>query len=59
MKVDTVAPALSVRAPIQGGRYVTGSSVTVAVDCSDATSGVASCTPNGSPLDTAAPALAP
>ncbi|MDQ3897609.1 MAG: PKD domain-containing protein [Actinomycetota bacterium] len=52
VKVDTVAPALTVRAPIVGGRYTTGSTVTVLVDCTDATSGVASCTPNGTPMDT-------
>ena len=52
VKVDTVAPALTVRAPLAGGRYTTGSSVTVLVDCTDATSGPASCTPNGTQLDT-------
>ena len=52
VKVDTVAPALTVRTPMEGGRYVTGSAVTVAVSCTDATSGVASCTPNGQALDT-------
>jgi hypothetical protein len=56
VKVDTVAPTLAVRAPVEGGRYGIGSAVTVAIDCADATSGVASCTPDGSALDTAGPA---
>ncbi len=54
VKVDSTAPALDVRAPLAGGRYTTDSGVTVRVDCSDAGSGIASCTPNGSPLDTSA-----
>jgi Tol biopolymer transport system component len=53
VKVDTVAPTVAVRAPLEGGRYVTGSSVTVQADCADAGSGLASCTPNGVALDTA------
>jgi hypothetical protein len=53
VKVDTVAPTLTVRAPVEGARYVSGSAVTVQVDCADATSGVGSCTPNGTALDTA------
>jgi hypothetical protein len=52
VKVDTVAPALTVRAPVAGGRYVSGSEVTVRVDCTDATSGVATCPANGTALDT-------
>ena len=52
VKVDSVAPALDVRAPLAGGRYTTDSGVTVQVDCTDAGSGIAACTPNGSPLDT-------
>ncbi len=52
VKVDTVAPALTVRVPVEGGRYVTGSIATVVADCTDATSGIASCTPNGATLDT-------
>ncbi|HEX2119845.1 MAG TPA: PKD domain-containing protein, partial [Acidimicrobiales bacterium] len=53
VKVDSVAPALTVRAPVEGGRYVSGSAVTVAVECTDATSGVAACPANGAALDTA------
>ncbi|MDQ4068016.1 MAG: PKD domain-containing protein [Actinomycetota bacterium] len=53
VKVDTVAPAMVIRAPMEGGRYVTGSQVTIQVDCTDATSGVASCPQDDTPLDTA------
>ncbi|HET7721436.1 MAG TPA: hypothetical protein VFK43_15825, partial [Acidimicrobiales bacterium] len=52
VKVDTVAPTLSVRVPVAGARYVTGTQVTVQVDCADATSGVATCPQDETALDT-------
>ena len=52
VKVDTVAPTLAVRVPVAGARYVTGTQVTVQVDCADATSGVAACPQDETALDT-------
>ncbi len=52
VKVDSVAPVVGVRSPVEGGRIATGSAVTVVADCTDPTSGVASCSPNGTALDT-------
>ena len=52
VKVDTGAPTLTVRAPIEGARYATGTQVAIQVDCADAVSGVASCPSNGTALDT-------
>jgi hypothetical protein len=52
VKVDTVAPTVNVRVPLAGARYVTGTQVTVQVDCADAMSGIATCPEDDSALDT-------
>jgi hypothetical protein len=53
VKVDTVAPTVSVRTPIAGANYASGSQVTIQATCADATSGVGACPANGAALDTA------
>lgn len=53
VKVDTIAPTVTVRAPIEGARYATGSAVTMQVTCADTGSGVAACPADGAALDTA------
>lgn len=54
-KIDTVQPEISLVAPVDGGSYVLGSSLTASYDCSDETSGLASCMgsiADGGALDT-------
>jgi len=53
---DTSPPAISITVPADGASYLLGSTVVAEYSCSDAVSGVASCTgtvPSGSPIDTA------
>jgi hypothetical protein len=56
IKRDATAPAIAVTTPATGARYLLGISVTASYACSDARSGVSTCTgtvQNGVPIDTA------
>ena len=56
VKLDTVAPSITVTSPTAGS-YLLNQNVAAAYGCTDATSGVATCTgpvPNGAPIDTTA-----
>jgi hypothetical protein len=53
VKVDTIAPTATVHTPAEGARFAAGTPVEVDVTCTDAKSGVASCSPDGAALDTA------
>ena len=54
-QIDATQPAIAITSPADGGSYPKGSVVTASYTCTDATSGVDSCSgsvANGQPLDT-------
>jgi len=58
IKVDKKAPTITISQPTSGGAFTVGQVVTVAYQCSDGGSGVATCTgtqPNGAALATSTP----
>ncbi|GAC1410805.1 MAG: hypothetical protein NVSMB57_04900 [Actinomycetota bacterium] len=58
VRIDTVAPSISVSTPSSNAVYLTGQQVIADYSCFDPTSGIASCTApvaSGQPLDTSTP----
>jgi hypothetical protein len=57
---DTIPPSLAIQSPVNGGAYTLNQQTPANYSCSDAGSGVASCTgqvPNGSPFSTSTPGV--
>ncbi len=56
IKVDKLAPSISITSPVAATQYVLAQPITASYQCADGGSGVATCTgtvPSGSPIDTA------